>query len=573
MINVKRMKKYICCVLLIINVLFSKGNIAVELSGKSEIRERIYVQTDKQLYLAGEMIRMKLLTSDSDNIPIVYSKVGYAELVDDSIARLQIKVELTNGIGEGRMQLPVDLPTGYYRLIAYTQYMRNEGPEVFFEKNIAVVNTFQSGYYLPDDDSETDVHFSSAGENVSSTISLQLDRTSYSTRDRGELVLTGMPENIYTLSVSIAGKEWIPATESGMSLFQKNSVKTTAFSNEFLTEYEGHIVTGTIIDNQTGKPESENEFFATGLTFTGDAIRFFPGQKTKTENVRFFTSGISGMNEIATIVYNVDEKYRIDIQSPFVSKFAPKQKPALRLDSVYYSRLLERSVALQVLRYFSEESSENRNISKPNFKMTPSHSYLLDDYTRFTTMPEVFTEFIFGARFRRRDGKPEISVITKRGDSFIYGTIPLILLDGVPISDHQIIYDYDPLTVEQINIYYGPCMMGGYMFDGIVEITTYRRLHQDLVLNRSSQIINYEGPQLPLPSDIPDYPKGKNLYVMMPDSRHTLLWNPDVPTNGKDPIHLIFNTSDLTGEFQATVEGVTKDGQFIFASVFFKVER
>ena len=559
------MKKIIICILLIITTL--------NIMDASPLRERIYVQTDKQLYLAGEMIRMKLLTTDSEKIPIIFSKTGYVELVDDSIARIQIKVDLTNGSGEGRMQLPVDLPTGYYRLIAYTQFMRNEGAEVFFEKKIAVVNTFQSDYYLPDETSGTHTHLLPDGENVSGAISLQSDRTSYSTRERGELILDGLPENIHTLSVSVAGKEWIHTTESDVSLFLKNQTATTTFTGGFLSEYEGHIVTGSIINNQTGITEANNQFLTIGLTFPGSTIRFFPVQNTKTENVRFFTSGASGMNEIATVVFNSGEMYRVDIQSPFVSRFEQKQKPVLRLDSAHYSQLLERSVALQVLRYFSEEPTENRNISKPNFKMTPSHTYPLDDYTRFTTMQEVFTEFILGARFRRREGKQEISVLTKRGDSFIYGLMPLVLLDGVPVSDHQIIYDYNPLTVEQINIYYGPCMMGGYLFDGIVEIKTYRRLHQDLALNRSSQIISYEGPQLPLPMEIPDYQEKENSVVMVPDSRHTLLWNPDVSTNEKTSIRIPFKTSDLTGEFQATVEGVTKNGQFVFATTFFKVDR
>ena len=566
------MKKFFCSILLIIIVL----NCLCALP----FRERIYVQTDKQLYLAGEMIRMKLLTTDSENNPTVFSKTGYAELVDDSIARIQIKVELNHGTGEGRMQLPVDLPTGYYRLIAYTQFMRNEAPDVFFEKNIAVVNTFQSGYFLSDDEPGTEPRLFQTSPPALSTgeradaILLQTNKAVYPTRDGGELVLAGIPENIHTLSVSIAGKEWIPASESGMSLFQKNCTKpSTTFTGDFSPEYEGHIVTGTIIDNQTGRAEVNPDFITSGLTFTGDAIRFFPGQQTQTGNVRFFTSGVSGMNEIAIVVFDTGEKYRVDIQSPFVSKFEQKQNPALRLDSAYYSQLLERSVALQVLRYFSEESTENRNISKPGFKMEPTRGYPLDDYTRFATMQEVFTEFIVGARFRRRDGKQELSVLVRRGDSYIYGMTPLVFLDGVPISDHQIIYDYDPLTVEHINVYYGPCMMGGFLFDGIVELKTYRRLHQGLVLNRSSQIVSYEGPQLPQPLEIPDYPKGNNSVVMIPDSRHTLLWNPDVPTNGEASIRLPFYTSDLTGEFQATVEGVTKDGQFIFATAFFKVER
>ena len=542
---------------------------------ENDLRERIYVQTDKQLYLAGEPVLMKFFTTDPEQMPIVYSKIAYAELVRDSVALLQIKVELIGGASAGRMLLPADLPTGYYRLIAYTQYMRNEGADVFFEKNIAVLNTFQSGYFPAEEGKMEEM-----GEEVnleqseSETVSVQPDKPVYTTRTHGELTISGLPKNIHTLSVSIAGKESIPVIDSDRLLFQKNlRKKTTVFSGEFLPEYEGHIVKGKFIDNQTGKPaESDLASISAGLSITtGDGIRFFSGQKTGTEDVRFGTSGISGTGEIATVVFSTDDRYRVDIQSPFVLRHTPKIMPALQVDAADYDDLLDRSVALQLFRYFSDNQDENQNIPKPYYKMKPTNSYLLDEYTRFATMGEIFTEFIRGTRFRRNAGKQELSVFTKRGDSYEYGSTPLVLLDGVPVTDHESIFSYDPLTVEQINIYYGPCIFGSFRFDGIVELITYRRLHADLNLNRSTQINAYEGPQLPYLLNIPDYSKVENIQNKMPDGRHTLLWNPDVKTDGKTSIRVPFDTSDLTGEFQATIQGITKDGKIFFSTVLFQV--
>jgi len=566
------MKRFFYCIIF--------ACIAWNIVNASPFRERIYVQTDKQLYLAGERIRMKVLTINAEQIPVDFSKVAYAELVCDSVARAQIKVELINGAGEGRMQLPVDLPSGYYRLIAYTQFMRNEGPEVFFEKNIAVANTFQSGYQPVEQERATESDtllqesFAPANLDTSVNISLQPDKKIYTTREHGELILSGLPENIHTLSVSITGKEWMPVAESDVSLFRKNQTKKSlTFTGVFLPEYEGHIVKGKIIDNLTSAVKTDNDFLFPVLTFLGEGLHFFSGQKNKTGDVQFVTTGISETKEIATEIFFADGKYRVDIQSPFVTRFTPKPMPQLHIDTAYYGRLLERSVALQVLNYFSDESSDHRIVSESYFKMKPSMSYKLDEYTRFTTMQEVFTEFIFPARFRRNGGKWEISTLVKRGNEYSFGTSPLVLLDGVPVSDHDVIYNYNPLAVERINIYYGPCFMGGYRFDGIVELITYRRLHQDLTLNKSTQIISYEGPQSYQRFDTPDYSDENNRKSPKPDARHTLLWNPDVRTDGKTFIRLPFDTSDLTGEFQATVEGVTKDGKIIFITSVFKVER
>ena len=559
------MKRFFCYIILI--------GIAFQLYGKvgtGDLRERVYLQTDKQLYLAGEAIWMKLFTTNSDFIPISFSKVAYVELID-SVAQIQIKVELTNGVGQGRMQLSPDLPTGYYRLIAYTQFMRNEGSEVFFEKNIGIVNTFHSGD-MPQA-SKTENNISPDETYDHGAVSLQTDQSTYTTRDHGELLLNGLPKDIHTLSVSISGKDCVPVAEPDILSFRKKrSTILPEFTGKFLPEYEGHILTGKIVDNQTGVQVMDDVLLTSGLSFTGEGFRFFVGQKNETGDVRFYTSNISGTKEIATIAYHSNDRYRVDIQSPFVFRHDSKQITALHVDSTYFRQLLERSVALQVFHYFSEDPSENITVTAPIFKLKPSMSYPLDEYTRFTTMREVFIEFIVGARFRSRDGKREISLFTKRGNYLDFKTIPLVMLDGVPISDHDIIYNYDPLSVEKINIYYGPCSLGGYLFDGIVELTTYRRLHQDLNLNKSTQIITYEGTQPHYRFFTTDYSDEKNRQSRLPDGRHTLLWNPDISTDGNSSIRLPFNTSDLTGEFQINVEGITKNGNVIFAKSSFIVE-
>lgn len=107
-----------------------------------ELRERVYLQTDKQFYLSGELVWMKFIATDLDQRLSDVSKVGYVELLDSASAVVQARLVLEKGVGNGCLQLPSTLPTGNYRLVAYTRYMRNEGEEVFFEKPLTVVNTF-----------------------------------------------------------------------------------------------------------------------------------------------------------------------------------------------------------------------------------------------------------------------------------------------------------------------------------------------------------------------------------------------------------------------------------------------
>lgn len=114
-----------------------------DLLAANDFRERIYVQTDKQVYLAGELLWLKLCVTDATGIPVSFSKVGYVELLDESTALVQAKIEIKEGIGEGWLELPALLPTGYYRLVAYTRYMRNEGDTCSFRND-------RRGEYLPE---------------------------------------------------------------------------------------------------------------------------------------------------------------------------------------------------------------------------------------------------------------------------------------------------------------------------------------------------------------------------------------------------------------------------------------
>jgi hypothetical protein len=44
----------------------------------------------------------------------------------------------------------------------------------------------------------------------------------------------------------------------------------------------------------------------------------------------------------------------------------------------------------------------------------PDLSYKLDEYTRFTTMGEVMTEFVLGARFRKINGRRDyVSILNE----------------------------------------------------------------------------------------------------------------------------------------------------------------
>jgi hypothetical protein len=156
----------------------------------------------------------------------------------------------------------------------------------------------------------------------------------------------------------------------------------------------------------------------------------------------------------------------------------------------------------------------------------------------------------------------------------------LVLLDGVPIYDHEDILNYNPIYLKRINVYDKRYMFGGNDYASIVSFITHEGNLPFFQLSSESQLLNYDYPQLPPVFHSPDYSTESAKNSRKPDFRHTLYWNPFVELNRIDslreltygkPVDFSFYTSDLCGEFKVIVEGITSDGKMVQGVSYFYV--
>jgi hypothetical protein len=543
-------------------------------AAENTMRERMYVQTDKQTYLSGEMVWMKAYLTDGKGIPGSLSRVSYVELHDGTSPVIQMKMEMANGTGSGWMELPVALPSGYYSLVAYTRYMRNEDERVFFRKTIAVVNPFRTGTTTGIDTTPPQaLPPLSAPE---ATISVDTDRQTYVTRSGGEVRLQGLPSGLHSLSLSVSGKDLpvdVPEMDINVWHRQLPLHPQPVMRTAFLPEYEGHIIEGRLVDTRTGEPPQERTF--SFLSFPGDQIRLFGGQPGTDGNVAFYTTRITGMHEAATLTLPgaTGKAYRVDIQSPF-SPLQEMQQPVFKMNPSWEEELLQRSVALQALYIYTPDFINQTDTSYSYFLWAPDRTYLLDEYTRFPTMGEVVSEFVLGLGIRQERGRRYMSVLREDqiGQTLAGSSAnSLVLLDGLPVWDHDFICNYDPLSVRKIDIYRGSYFFGGQYFDGIVFFTTFSHSYPGWKPDETAQIINYEGTQAQRFFRYPSYQRETDRKSPVPDLRHTLLWMPEVDAGRNPSVTIPFTTSDYTGEFQITVEGLTREGEPVRGTASFEV--
>ncbi|WP_205508595.1 hypothetical protein [Longitalea arenae] len=108
--------------------------------------EKLFVHTDKNFYLAGELMWFKIYNVDGSLYkPAALSKIAYVEILDrDNKPVMQAKIALTKGKGNGSFFLPVSVNSGNYKLRAYTNWMKNFQASRYFEKPITIVNTLKT---------------------------------------------------------------------------------------------------------------------------------------------------------------------------------------------------------------------------------------------------------------------------------------------------------------------------------------------------------------------------------------------------------------------------------------------
>jgi hypothetical protein len=108
--------------------------------------EKVYLHVDRDSYSAGDDIWFKaylvdamdhMLTDHSSNLHVELTS-PFSKIVSDK------RIRLEGGTGNGDFKLPSDIKSGRYKLRAYTNYMRNFSDQLFFTKEIIIVNSSDS---------------------------------------------------------------------------------------------------------------------------------------------------------------------------------------------------------------------------------------------------------------------------------------------------------------------------------------------------------------------------------------------------------------------------------------------
>ena len=528
------------------------------LPGAEPLRERVYISTDKDVYVAGDAVWLSAWCLDASSGRLsAFSKTAYVEVHSPTGMVQTAKIALDGGRGAGRLTLPNSLPTGNYRLFAYTL---QGASEVGFDpltgaRTLSVFNTLSS------ERTERVKVVAQAPQAPSFPVkgALEIEGRQAARNDTVRIALTNRGAEPVSFSLSVRHDDGIPAPAGAHVADFVSALQALpaarAFDAGVIPEYEGEIirarVTGTDERGLRSMP-GKNAF----LSAPGSGENFYSEMIDDNGQVAFFTSNIYGDRELFLEIEQ-SESGHLELVSPFLNLPAGEIAP-LQLWSGWGPALEQRSLSMQLEKNFNADTLCTLLPARthPLFDERTRTRYVLDDYTRFPLMEELFIEFIAEIRARTVDGRRALQV-RERDQLNRYSfsaNNALILLDGIPVLDHERIFGYAPLLVQYIDIYESSFIFGSRIYSGVANFVTYKGTLPSMQFADNVRIVDFQGCSLPLAFTCSDFGSG------YPDYRQTLYWHPALTLGPGESMVITCKTPAYGGRFDVVAEGLTPDG-------------
>jgi hypothetical protein len=189
----------------------------------------------------------------------------------------------------------------------------------------------------------------------------------------------------------------------------------------------------------------------------------------------------------------------------------------------------------------------------------PDIELKMNDYIKLPLMEEVFFELTPGVLLKKKKNSYTMAIFDPVSNRQLEKP-PVVFIDGVVISELNIVAAIDPETVEKIEVIKDMYLVGDYIFFGIVNIITRDGDYSNLTLPDNVVRMNYRVVDPVESFSSPAYQDEVSKKSRIPDFRNTLYWNPGVKSGDNNKASIEFWTSDGAGSFEICLQGVNSRG-------------
>ncbi|RLD84095.1 MAG: hypothetical protein DRJ10_02105 [Bacteroidetes bacterium] len=526
--------------------------------------EKIFLFTDRMMYIAGEQIHFTVFSTYSENGKhFEMSKVFYSELISPDGKRISGgKYLFEKSSGSGSLSIPKDIISGNYFIRAYTKYMRNNGPDSYYYIPLKIINPVYNQVIVNKNKSLLN-KFSVIQDSAQMLpFSLSIEKKEYNTREKINISFKDFNLN----KDSIKGLCLTVVPEA--SIFRQTIQSLNADNNTeliFYPETRGVTLTGKLVDRKSGKNLA---YKTVNLSIMGDEKVFIPDITDSVGRFYFSLPEIYGKEDIFMSVGSFDGmETNILVDNDFCTKGVRLPSIAFDLNRKEKEVAYNFAVNHQIASHFKTNSIVTDtviNVEK-SFYGSPSEILYLDNYIKLPSLEEYFTELPSVVKVRKRKGEKYLKIYSSIATMSVYE--PLVLIDGVAIDNPEITLGIPPQRIQRIEVIDLPYIKGDLTYAGIISFISKKGDFAGVDLPKSGMFINYQ-----FLDDICEYYEPDVLSKNRPDTRNTVFWKTDINLNDENANKLSFFTTDTPGKYIILVRGITFSGNILSSSITFTVK-
>lgn len=528
--------------------------------------ENIDIHISQESLFPGDLLWFKIYCTSPLFPSEELSRLAFIELVsNENSSVVRKKILLQHGEANGEFQIPADLPTGLYYLIAYTNWMKNFGEASFFRKAIAIINPGKPYGNI------SDVPGPAAKQEpaekavpVAGTFRIITPGSVYSRREKVKLrIETGELTGRFisgSISISVNHKE--PLVLPGTGLKAEPASISIPGNIKYLPDYKGIRLSGKLTDS-TGH-----------LIRRGHVLASFPGPGTSVSSsiisdegdFNFILKPEEGQKEIILTVPSSDTK--LNLEESFWNGFRnPPANMSLSFGQDEIAYLKEKFSSYQLQSRFKKEYLTKTNtftgsVDSIIFYSRPYQVIEFKNFVALDSLREYFYELVPSVKFTMHKGEYDITVIDPVTMMFLDDK-PGVFLDGVLYDNYSAIAGIPAADIDRISVLPHTYYYKDFTFGGIIDIHTKNADFRAVKPTpRMIRFIYTLADVSEWEFSSPDYSQ-TGTYDRTPDFRYLLYWKPDVKVGKSGSTDIEFYTGDITGTYVIKVEGMTSDGEIL----------
>ncbi|WP_417558987.1 hypothetical protein [Mesoflavibacter zeaxanthinifaciens] len=547
-----RTKIVLFFLLFVCKIAYAQINLTAEQKVLSEkiSQEKIYVHYNSNFLVTGESLYYKIYCLNIDtNAFSELSKIAYLEIIDaEKKTVLKQKIQLNNGNGSGDIFIDNTFKTGNYKIISYTEWMKNKN--LFYAENISIYNAFTK----PTKNTTVDSNISN---------SKNTKQITYKKREKVTLPIN-LKKGNYSISIKKNAPNLIPQKTSSKKFnttFKNNKHQSPTFH---IPEFRGEVLLGKVSSNSTKNVANLKVSFSihekngnSKIASTNKDGTFYFIRKETLENNKLFIQVLT--DSVA--------KYNIELLKKTSPDYKDENFSELLSTIKIRNEVKERSTFSQIENAFSTLKKDI--IFKPSLEETifqkNATTYQLNDYKRFNSMEETFVEVIGNAWASKNNGSVTFHVRDENLDNNnTYKS--LVIIDGYLVNNHNLLADFHPKLIKTIHVFRKKYLLNSVTYQGVFYLETF---NNSFIPSLNNSQLKVEGLNYTPKKTYYKQQYLTNSNTRIPDYRTQLLWNPTIDTSKTE---ITFYTSDVTGIFEINIEGFTNEGKPVSLKQYFKVE-